>query len=90
VLLGEVCRIQAIQNTKIIKTLIDKLKYALKNIDDKRKNNSDFEINLRELDALKFVAQKMSNQQIADKLYVSLNTVKTHLKNINLKLDVSN
>ena len=29
-----------------------------------------------------------ANQQIADELFVSLNTVKTHLKNINLKLEV--
>jgi len=30
----------------------------------------------------------LSNQEIADKLFISLNTVKTHLKNIYLKLDV--
>ena len=32
----------------------------------------------------------MSNQKIADKSFISLNTVKTRLKNIFLKLDVDN
>ena len=44
----------------------------------------------RELDVLRCLAQGMSNQGIADTLYVSLNTVKTHLKRINSKLDVTN
>ena len=44
----------------------------------------------RELDVLRCLAQGMSNQAIADSLYVSLNTVKTHLKHINSKLDVAN
>ena len=32
--------------------------------------------------------RNFSNQEIADKLFISLNTVKTHAKNIHLKLDV--
>lgn len=42
----------------------------------------------RELDVLQLVAAGLSNQDIATKLFVSLNTVKTHLKNINSKLNV--
>ena len=42
------------------------------------------------LDTLKLIAQDLSNQEIADKLFISLNTVKTHLKNIYLKLEVDN
>ena len=42
-----------------------------------------------ELDALKLIAEDMSNQEIADKLFISLNTVKTHAKNIFLKLEVN-
>jgi NarL family two-component system response regulator LiaR len=42
----------------------------------------------RELDVLKGMAQGMSNQEIADKLFVSLNTVKTHSSNLFEKLDV--
>ena len=36
----------------------------------------------RELDTIKLIAEDLSNQEIADKLFVSLNTVKTHVKNI--------
>jgi len=34
----------------------------------------------RELDVLRLVAAGQTNKQIADRLYVSINTVKTHLK----------
>ena len=30
------------------------------------------------------------NQEVADKLFISLNTVKTHVRNIYLKLEVEN
>jgi len=42
----------------------------------------------RELEALRYLAAGLSNQEIALALHVSLNTVKTHLKNIYDKLDV--
>jgi LuxR family maltose regulon positive regulatory protein len=44
----------------------------------------------RELDTLKLIAEDLTNQEIADKLFISLNTVKTHLKNVFLKLDTEN
>jgi LuxR family maltose regulon positive regulatory protein len=40
----------------------------------------------RELDVLMLIAAGLSNQQIADKLFISLNTTKSHLKRINAKL----
>ncbi len=45
-------------------------------------------ITVRELEVLQLIAQGHSNQEIADKLFVSLNTVKTHSSNLFLKLDV--
>ncbi len=45
-------------------------------------------ISKRELDVLNLMAAGSSNEEIAEKLFVSLNTVKTHSSNIFLKLDV--
>jgi len=43
-------------------------------------------LSVREHEVLEYVAQMMSTQEIADELFLSANTVKTHLKNINRKL----
>ena len=42
----------------------------------------------RELEVLGLMADGLSNQEIADGLFVSLNTVKTHISNIYMKLNV--
>jgi NarL family two-component system response regulator LiaR len=39
-------------------------------------------ISKREYEVLELMAQGLSNQEIADKLFVSLNTVKTHSSNL--------
>ncbi len=44
-------------------------------------------ISKRELEVLELMASGLSNQEIADKLFVSLNTVKTHTSNLLLKLE---
>jgi NarL family two-component system response regulator LiaR len=44
-------------------------------------------ISKREHEVLELMASGLSNQEIADKLFVSLNTVKTHTSNLFLKLD---
>jgi LuxR family maltose regulon positive regulatory protein len=43
----------------------------------------------REAAVLRFLPTMMSNQEIATELFVSVNTVKTHLKAIYRKLDVA-
>jgi LuxR family maltose regulon positive regulatory protein len=44
----------------------------------------------RELDVLRLIAQGLTNQEIADRLFISVNTVKTHAKHIYEKLSVRN
>ena len=54
-------------------------------------NRSEIEklaLSKRELEVLNLMGQGMSNKEIADGLFVSLNTVKTHSSNIFEKLDV--
>ncbi|MCF0055872.1 response regulator transcription factor [Dyadobacter sp. CY356] len=54
-------------------------------------NNQSIEklgISRRELEVLQLISAGFSNQEIADQLFVSLNTIKTHSSNLFGKLDV--
>lgn len=51
---------------------------------------SNQSLTLREVEILKCLYQGLSNPEIAEKLFISANTVKFHIKNIYKKLDVSN
>jgi LuxR family maltose regulon positive regulatory protein len=44
----------------------------------------------RELEVLQLLADGLTNQEIAQALHVSINTIKTHLKNVYGKLGVHN
>ncbi len=50
----------------------------------------EFDITDREKDVLFLIAEGLSNNEIAEKLFISLSTVKTHTSNIFYKLDVKN
>lgn len=50
----------------------------------------EYEISERELEVIELLIDGQTNHQISEKLYISVNTVKTHVKNIYKKLNVSN
>ena len=65
------------------------LKEALKNIAKSGHLNSGEELNYRELEILKLVANGISNKDVANQLSLSVRTVKNYLVGIFNKLDVS-
>jgi ATP/maltotriose-dependent transcriptional regulator MalT len=48
----------------------------------------ELRISTRELEVLQLMSQGFSNQQIADSIFVSVSTVKTHANNLFLKMEV--
>lgn len=49
-----------------------------------------YEITDREADVLHMISHGYNNPEIAEKLFISINTVKYHIKNLYLKLDAKN
>jgi len=54
------------------------------------KNVEQYGLSDRELDVLLLISQGLKNDEIADKLFLSVSTIKTHTRNIFIKLDVRN
>jgi DNA-binding CsgD family transcriptional regulator len=59
-------------------------------ISGKKRNISEVFLTKRELEILELIAKEHTNQEIADKLFISLRTVQTHRLNITQKLDAKN
>lgn len=57
---------------------------------DKTEGYKEVPLTKREVEILKYIAEGNSNQEIANKLYISYNTVDTHRKNIMHKLSIKN
>ena len=95
--IGELTRIiQRDKNTGFInskiavsKEYINQLSRAF-SADNSKEERSETGLSGRELEILRLLAKDYTNQQIAEESFISLNTVKTHLKNINIKLEVDN
>jgi len=65
----------------------------IKAIEKKQKAKQEFfmdPLSTREIEVLRYIEETLSNQEIADHIFVSINTVKTHVKSILLKLEVNN
>lgn len=50
----------------------------------------DAYLTAREVQVVRLVAQGLTNEQIADRLYLSPDTIKTHLRRVFRRLDVNN
>ncbi|MBN1273870.1 MAG: hypothetical protein JXB26_16525 [Candidatus Aminicenantes bacterium] len=70
------------------KSYIKKILLAFKAVPSEKRKGSVELLSDRELEVLLLISGGLSNQEIAQKLFISLNTVRTHTKNINLKLGV--
>lgn len=89
-LLKEIFKIQATSKTNISKEFIDNLKLAIEKKEKRKKIHAEAGLSTREMDTLKLIAENLTNKEIADRLFISLNTVKTHVRNILLKLEIDN
>jgi DNA-binding NarL/FixJ family response regulator len=55
-----------------------------------KKHLTDIPLTPREIEVLELIAQEFSNQEIADRLFISIRTVDTHRRNMLEKLGVRN
>lgn len=67
---------------------VDKLLNYYKEISPQPIEEKDEILSLREIEVLELIREGASNAQISIQLFISINTVKTHLLNIYAKLDV--
>ena len=70
----------------------DRAARLLKGVSNNSIQSQDGSLGLteREIEVLQLVARGASNPQIADQLFITINTVKTHLRNILVKLNLEN
>ena len=87
-LLNDIYKRHSGGKTKIPDSFMQKFRQAVNSKIKQSKRNPDLGLSTREIETLKLIEENMSNQEIADNLFVSINTVKTHLKNIYLKFGV--
>src|SRR5258707_14507634 len=67
-----------------VKVIIPEAEFTIDDAEMKRLG-----ITKREQEVLQLIAAGMSNKEIAEKLFVSTSTIKTHTSNLFLKLDAS-
>ncbi|HEY4206149.1 MAG TPA: LuxR C-terminal-related transcriptional regulator, partial [Puia sp.] len=72
---------------KVETVVIEKPVYIEKKVIDGREL-ARLDLSKRELEVLELMAHGLSNQEIAERLFVSLNTIKTHTSNLFEKMEV--
>jgi len=68
--------------------ILDILRAKPESAEEKKGSKKDFNLTNREKEILKLISDGLCNKDIADKLFLSLHTVKNHVKNIIQKLAV--
>lgn len=58
--------------------------------DEKQELKQKYDLSEREIEVTELLAKGMTNQDISEKLHISINTVKSHIKKIYSKLGISN
>ncbi len=74
-----------------IKHYVLQIKKLKTQVDSKVNNGNQiksFNLSKRETEVLEYITLGLSNDEIAEKMFVSKNTIKTHIKNIYSKLEV--
>lgn len=70
----------------LTQALLERLPTASRELPETVVHNES--LSSRELSVLQLIAQGCSNQEISERLFISLHTVKTHASHINSKLGV--
>jgi len=83
--LATAVRTAAVGKTTISPDVLDVLIHSITHPSDVK----SYSLTERELDVLLYMVEGLTNPEIADKLVVSVNTVRHHVRNIFSKLDVS-
>jgi two-component system, NarL family, response regulator LiaR len=74
---------------KIERVVVEKEIYIEKNNDFVFNETEMLRLGISELEVLQLMAEGLSNGEIAERLFVSLSTIKTHAANLFIKLDAS-
>ena len=80
---------QTLKTDNQISFIIDDIQNILDNISKNENNNSQEELSNREIEVLKLITKGMINKEIAEELFICLNPVFTHRKNITPKLGLT-
>lgn len=77
---------------RALQTVLDGKEYWLGKTDVREsiQEHNSLLLTRREIEVLKLIAEGLTNQEIADKLYISASTVDSHRKNLISKLQVKN
>ncbi len=92
--LGIWLALKLVRPKKEIQTIIVEKNIVVKELTEQdlqeiEKQKQQLGLSSREIEVLQLMAQGLSNQEIADRLFLSLPTIKSHSSNLFFKLDVN-